>query len=65
MNISEVKRSLGRRVKYNGSEYLFTGCILRKSENGLYYQSELQDLKANRSIIICRLTEIEIKEESQ
>ena len=31
MTIHEVKKSLGRRVSYNGSDcYELTGCIIRK-----------------------------------
>ena len=32
MTIHEVKKGLGRRVSYNGSDcYELTGCIIRKS----------------------------------
>lgn len=32
MTIHEVKKSLGRRVSYNGSDcYELTGCIIRKA----------------------------------
>lgn len=64
MDISQVKKNLGRKVIYNETEYLFSGCIIRPDEqHGFYYQAELQDLKANSSVIICRLPEI--KEESK
>lgn len=59
MDISQVKKNLGRKVVYNGTEYLFSGCIIRPDEqNGFYYQAELQDLKANNSVIICALPEV-------
>lgn len=58
MNISEVKRNLGRKVKYNDTEYLFTGCTLRKDENGFYYQAEIKDLSAKSALIFCRLEDI-------
>lgn len=63
MDISQVKKNLGRKVVYNGMEYLFSGCIIRPDGHGFYYQAELQDLKANSSVIICRLHEV--KEESE
>lgn len=59
MDISQVKKNLGRKVVYNGTEYLLSGCIIRPDEqNGFYYQAELQDLKANSSVIICALSEV-------
>lgn len=63
MDISQVKKNLGQKVVYNETEYLFSGCIIRVDEYGFYYQAELQDLKANSSIIICRL--LEIKEDDE
>lgn len=63
MDISQVKKNLGRMVVYNGTEYLFSGCIIRPNEHGFYYQAELQDLKANSSVVICRLPDV--KEESK
>lgn len=61
MDISQVKKNLGRKVVYNGTEYLFSGCIIRLNEYGFYYQAELHDLKANSSVIICRLPEVKGK----
>lgn len=69
MKIEEVKYSLGKPVRlkmprhYIDSEYLLTGCILRKSaEDGFYYQAELAD-KAGGSLVIAPLNDISRKEE--
>lgn len=60
MNISQVKRSLGRKVLYNGTEYILTGCIIRRSITGkFYYQAEIKDLNANSAIQQCRLEDLE------
>lgn len=60
MNISQVKRSLGRKVLYNGTEYILTGCIIRRSITGkFYYQAEIKDLNANSALLYCRLEELE------
>lgn len=60
MNISEVKRSLERKVLYNGTEYILTGCIIRRSITGkFYYQAEIKDLNANSSLLYCRLEDLE------
>ena len=64
MKPDEIRASLNRRVvwrspnKEKAREYIFTGAIFRRGEKGFFYQAELQDLKA-RSIIICKLDEIE------
>lgn len=60
MNISEVKKSLGRAVLYNGKEYTFTGCILRLNTEGkFYYQAEIKDSKADSSLIVTALDKVE------
>lgn len=60
MNISQVKRSLGRKVLYNGTEYILTGCIIRRSITGkFYYQAEIKDLNANSALLYCRLEDLE------
>ena len=65
MKIEHIKRNLGKQVRYKNSRneidtnYLFTGCTLRRSEKGLFYQAELQDLNSNNSILICKLEDIE------
>lgn len=60
MNISEIKRSLGRKVLYNGTEYILTGCIIRRGITGkFYYQAEIKDLNANSALLYCRLEDLE------
>nr|DAE87291.1 MAG TPA: hypothetical protein [Caudoviricetes sp.] len=60
MNISQVKRSLGRKVLYNGTEYILTGCIIRQNITGqFYYQAEIKDLNANSALLYCRLEDLE------
>lgn len=59
MNISEVKASLNQRVLYNGTEYILTGCTIRRNEKTqeFFYQAEIADIKA-RSVLITKLTDI-------
>lgn len=65
MNAAEIKANLNRKVVYRNeqagieSEYILTGAIFRKGKNGFYYQAEIQDVKNNNSLIICKLEEIE------
>nr|DAD68641.1 MAG TPA: hypothetical protein [Siphoviridae sp. ctABi4] len=60
MNISQVKRSLGRKVLYNGAKYILTGCIIRRGITGkFYYQAEIKDLNANSALLYCRLEDLE------
>ena len=65
MKIEEVKQCLNKPVKYKDAknnrtvEYLFTGCILRKVGNTFFYQAELQDIKAKKSLMYCKLEDIE------
>lgn len=58
MEISRVKANLGKKVLYNGTEYMLSGCIIRANEHGFYYQAEIQDLSAMHSIAICRLEDL-------
>lgn len=67
MEIKDVKNNLKEIVTYRDkknnveSDYRFTGCILRKDEDGqFFYQAELQDLKAN-CILCVSLESIEVK----
>lgn len=69
MTPEEIKKNLNQRVRLRSerlgidTEYLLTGAIFRKGKQGFFYQAELQDLKQQRSILICKLEEIEaIKE---
>ncbi len=65
MKPNEIKDNLNKRVIYRNeqagieSEYILTGAIFRKGKNGFYYQAEIQDVKNNNSLIICKLEEIE------
>lgn len=58
MDLSEVKRYYHKDVSYMGTQYILTGCILRKSlERGFYYQVELLD-KTQNSVLICLLDDV-------
>ena len=70
----EIKRNLGKRtfglqmrVRIEGSEYILTGAVIRRNKNtgDFFYQAELQDLNSSRSILICRLEDIEKLEEKR
>ena len=61
MTIHEVKKSLGRRVSYNGSDcYELTGCIIRKSSKTgqFFYQAEIADKTCGNTLVYCRLEEL-------
>lgn len=64
MKLEEVKFHLGKEVslitRSGETAYLLTGCTLRKNEKGFFYQAELQDLKNNKSVLICRLEDVKI-----
>lgn len=60
MKIEEVKKSLNKKVKYKGIAYILTACILRKREREYFYQAEILDIKNGKSVIICKLEEIEV-----
>ena len=66
MKIEEVKRNLNKKVhikdgkNYIDNDYIFTACILRRDDKGkFFYQAELQDLKHCRSILICKLEDVQ------
>lgn len=65
MEVQEIKRYLNKAVTApDGIRYKFTGATIRLNEAGEYwYQAELQDLSALRSIRICKLEDIEIAKE--
>ena len=60
MGPKEVIANLNRRVRLpDGYEGRFTGATIRKDESGrVFYQAELQNLTALRSVRICRLENI-------
>ena len=59
MDTKAVKANLNTVVQYNGVDYMFQGCIIRKNTatNEYYYQAELADLQA-RSILITKLSDV-------
>jgi hypothetical protein len=60
MDISRLKRNLGRIVKLGDTEYkLKKGIITLDENNEYYYQAELQDLTALRSTLICALKDVD------
>ena len=65
MDIKQVKSNLNKMVVYKGIKgiYKLTACILRKGENGFFYQAELQDTKHGKSIIYCKLDDLEEQNE--
>ncbi len=60
MGPKEVIANLNQRVRLpDGYEGRFTGATIRKDESGrVFYQAELQNLTALRSVRICRLENI-------
>lgn len=62
MELQEVKRNLNKPVLYKGTEYKLTACILRKGADGIYYTAELLDIKHGKSVLICKLSDIEVKQ---
>lgn len=72
MTPADVKRNLNKPVIFHESrygnkhKYILTGATIRRGEDDYYYQAELTDVTFNRSIVICRLEEIEeIKDEHE
>ena len=59
MKIQDVKKNLNKPVKYDGSDYILTACIIRKDErNNFVYTAELMDIKQKNSVIISRLDDV-------
>ncbi len=60
MELEQVKRNLNKMVVYKdiANIYRLTACIIRKNENGFYYQVELEDTKSNNSKIYGGLKDI-------
>ena len=67
MNLSQIKRSMNRTVMYKDGEYRLVGVVFRQNENtgNYYYQAELLDTHSGRSVVICRLEEVEENDRSQ
>lgn len=62
MGPKEVISNLNNRVRLpDGYEGRFTGATIRKDKSGrVFYQAELQDLSALRSVRICKLEDVEV-----
>lgn len=66
MKFEEVKNNLGKRVMYKDvmhkdreGIYIFSACIIRRRENGYYFQAELLDKVSSFSVFICDLENIQ------
>ena len=69
MEIGEEKAALGKKVRFRDdwlfcdADYIFTGCIIRRSERGtFFYQAEIQDTKQKNSVSIVDLDKLTRKE---
>lgn len=65
MTIEQVKQNLNKTVLFSNpklhlenEKYTLVGCIIRRGEQGFFYQAELQDINQPKSIITCGLEEI-------
>ena len=59
MKLTDVKPNLNKLVKYRGSTYTLSGCIIRKDKSGNFvYSAEITD-KNNNSVAIVRLEEVQ------
>lgn len=67
MTIDQVKKNLNKTVLFTNPKlylenvkYILSGCIIRRGEQGFYYQAELTEKnKDHECVVICRLEEIE------
>lgn len=66
MKSKEAVKCLNEKVLLNNpklyienSEYILRAIILRKDENGYFYQAEIQDTVQPKSVMICRLEDLE------
>lgn len=65
MKTADVKKNIGNLVFFNGTEYKFDACTLRKNKDGkLFYQAELLHVPSH-SVLVCALENVEIKGESK
>jgi hypothetical protein len=53
-------RLTNKRLYIEGAEFILTACTIRRNDTGFFYQAELQDVRNERSILICRLEEVEV-----
>ena len=62
MRIDEVSLALGEVVSFKGTPYILTGVMMRKNKNNeIHYEAELQDVKANRCLVIVNLSSVDRK----
>jgi len=61
MDIKDVKRAITDKkiVQYDNANYIVTACILRLRGREWQYTLELQDLKANNSVVIVEIEKVE------
>ena len=59
MDIQRVKYNIGRQVLFRGVPYTLTACIMRPGGAGFHFQAELKDTKAESSLVIADLKEVE------
>jgi hypothetical protein len=59
MDIQRVKFNLGRQVLFCGKPYRMTACVMRPGSTGFHFQAELKDAKAESSLVIADLKEVE------
>ena len=61
MTVKEANEHLRRTVrnKKTSIKYLLTGITKRWSNQGVFFQAELKDLKANDSVCVCRVDDLE------
>lgn len=66
MTERDIKRNLNKRVRYTNrrlhienAEYILSGAMIRLGDSGFYYQAELTDVRGEKSVVICKLEEIE------
>lgn len=67
MTIENVKKNLNKTVQFTNpklyldkAKYILSGCIIRRGEQGFYYQAELTErFEDHECVMICRLEEIE------
>ena len=57
MTIEQVKQNLNKTVLFSNpklylenEKYILVGCIIRRGEQGFFYQAELQDINQPKSI---------------
>ena len=65
MTLQNVKMNMNRKVRFKGGDYKLVGCMFRQNEKtgAFYYQAELLDLQNGKSVVSCKLDEVEEKNE--